>query len=78
MPTTNAHKFCHTQSTTSAALLKIQLIIAPMMPGHASAVLAPNLPSKLTKALSLFLIYSPFSFLDGGLPTAPPPAAVLP
>ena len=39
MPTTRAHRFCDTQSTTSFALLRIQLIIPPMMPGNASAAL---------------------------------------
>ena len=78
MPTTKAHRFWDTQPTTSAALLKIQLRIAPMIPGNASAAFIPNLPSKLDKALSMFLTHSfkPDSSLGGGLPTSalPPPA----
>ena len=35
MPTPRAHKFCDTQPTTSLALLSIQLIIPPMIPGNA-------------------------------------------
>ena len=65
---TKAHRFCNTQPATSAA----QLRISPMKPGNASATFTPNLPSKLTKAFSLFLIHSPFSFLGGGLRAAPP------
>ena len=42
MPTTRAHRFCDTQPTTSLALLSIQLIIPPMIPGNASAALNPN------------------------------------
>ena len=57
MPTTRAHKFCDTQPTTSLALLKIQLIIPPMMPGNASAAFIPNFPSNDAKALRLFLIH---------------------
>ena len=81
MPTTRAHRFCATQPTTSLALLSIQLIIPPMMPGNASAVLVPNRPNRDAKALSLFLIHSfkLFSSLGGGLPpdavAAPPPPA---
>ena len=45
MPTTRAHKFCNTQPTTSLALLKIQLIIPPIIPGNASAAFIPNFPS---------------------------------
>ena len=72
--TTNAHRFCGTQPTTSATLLSIQLMIASMMPGNASAAFMPNFPRTLAKTLSLFLIYSfkPFPSLDGGLHTAPP------
>ena len=75
MPTTRAHKFCDTQPTTSFALLRIQLIIPPMMPGNASAALIPNRPNRGAKALSLFLIHSfkPFSSLGGGSAVAPPP-----
>ena len=77
MPTTRAHKFCNTQPTMSFALLKIQLIIPPMIPGRASAALIPNQPNRNAKALSLFLIHSfrPFSSLGGGSPPdvmAPP------
>ena len=54
MPTTRAHKFCDTQPTTSLALLRIQLIIPPMMPGRASAALIPNRPNSDAKALSFF------------------------
>ena len=47
------------------------------MPGRASAAIIPNFPSKLAKALSLFLTHSfrPFSSLGGGPPdaAAPPP-----
>ena len=76
MPTTRAHKFCDTQPTTSFALLRIQLIIPPMIPGRASAALIPNRPNRDGKALSLFLIhpFKPFSSLGGGSP--PPPDAV--
>ena len=78
---TKAHRFFDTQPTTSPALLRIQLRIAPMIPGNASGAFAPNLPSKLNKAFSFFLIHSfnPFSSLGGSLPPAeealhaPPP-----
>ena len=78
MPTTRAHRFCDTQPTTSLALLRIQLIISPMMPGNALAAFIPNLHSSYSKAISLFLIHSfkPFSSLGGGSPPpeiAPPP-----
>ena len=78
MPTTRAHKFCDTQPTTSVALLRIQLIIPPIIPGNASAALIPNHPNSDANALSLFLIHSfrPASSLGGGSPpdvTAPPP-----
>ena len=81
MPTTRAHKFCDTQPTTSLALLRIQLIIAPMIPGRASVAFMPNFPSSDANALSLFLSHSfkPFSSLGGVLtPDAaepPPPPA---
>ena len=58
MPTTRAHKFCDTQPTTSFALLRIQVIIPPMIPGNASAAFIPNFPNRDAKALSLFLIHS--------------------
>ena len=51
-------------------------MIAPMIPGNASAAFTPNFPSNDAKALSLFLSHSfaPFLSLGGGLPsTAPPP-----
>ena len=75
MPTTRAHKFRDTQPTTSFALLRIQLIIPPMIPGNASAAFIPNFPNRDTKALSFDLIHSfkPFSSLGGG---SPPPYAV--
>ena len=78
MPTTRAHKFCDIQPTTSLALLRIQLIIPPMIPGRASAALIPNFPSSDAKALSFDLIHSfrPFLPLGGGPPdatAAPPP-----
>ena len=79
MPTTRAHKFCDTQRTTSLALLRIQLMIPPIMPGNASAALIPYRHDRDAKALSLFQIHSfkPFSSLGGGSPTdavaAPPP-----
>ena len=78
MPTTRAHKFCDTQPTTSFALLRIQLIIPPMIPGNASAAFIPNFPSSDAKALSLFLTHSfkPFSSLGGCSP--PPDAAAAP
>ena len=41
MPTTRDHRFCDTQPTASFALLRIQLIIPPMIPGNASAALIP-------------------------------------
>ena len=81
MPTTRAHRFCDTQPTTSFALLRIQLIIPPMMPGNASAAFTPNFPSSDAKALSFDLTHSfkPFSSLGGGPPDAvaapPPPLA---
>ena len=76
IPTTRAHRFCNTQPTTSFALLRIQLIIPPMIPGRASAAFIPNFPSSDTKALSLFLTHSfkPFSSVGGGSP--PPPEIV--
>ena len=77
MPTNKAHRFWDTQPTTSAALLRIQLRIAAMILGNASAAFMLNLPSRDDKALSLFQIHSfkPFSSLGGGLspPTVPPP-----
>ena len=68
MPTTRAHRFCDTQPTASFALLRIQLIIPPMMPGNASAALIPNRPNRDASTLSLFLIHSfkPASSLGGG------------
>ena len=77
MPTTRAHKFCGTQPTTSLALLRIQLIIPPTIPGNASAALIPNRLNRDAKALSLFLIHSfkTFSSLGGG---SPPPDAMAP
>ena len=44
------------------------------MPGNASAAFAPDLPGKLDKAFSLFLIpsFNHFSFLDRGLNALPP------
>ena len=68
MPTTRAHRFCDTQPTTSLALLSIQLIIPPMIPGRASAALIPNRPNRDDKALSFDLTHSfkPFSSLGGG------------
>ena len=76
MPTTRAHKFCDTRPTMSLALLSIQLIIPPMIPGRASAAFTPNFPSSNAKALSLDLInsFKPFSSLEGrGNAAAPPP-----
>ena len=75
MPTTRAHKFCDIQPTTSFALLRIQLIIPPMIPGNASAALIPNRPNSDANALSLFLIHSfrPFSSLEASPPDATPP-----
>ena len=77
MPTTRAHKFCDIQPTTSFALLKIQLIIPPVIPGRASAAFIPNFPNRDAKALSFDLTHSfkPFSSLGGGSP--PPPDAVV-
>ena len=77
MPTTRAHRFCNTQPTTSLALLRIQLIIPPMIPGRALAALIPNQPNGDAKALSLFLIHSfrLASSLGGGSP--PPPDAAI-
>ena len=78
MPTTRAHTFCDTQPTMSLALLRIQLIIPPMIPGRASAAFIPNFPSRDAKALSLFLIhpFKPFSSLGGDEP--PPEVAADP
>ena len=78
MHTTRAHRFCDTQPTTSFARLRIQVIIAPMIPGRASAALAPNQPNRDASALSLLLIHSfkPASSLGGGSSldaAAPPP-----
>ena len=77
IPTTRAHKFCDTQPTTSFALLSIQLIIPPIIPGNASAALIPNRPDRDAKALSLFLIhfFKPFSSLGGD---SPPPPEITP
>ena len=77
MPTTRAHKFCETRPTTSFALLRIQLIIPPMIPGNASAALIPNFPSSNAKGLGFDLSnsFKPFSSLGGGSPpdvVAPP------
>ena len=65
--------FCYTQPTTSFALLRIQLIIPPIIPGSASAALIPNRPNRDAKALSLFLTHSfkPFSSLGGDSPPLP-------
>ena len=70
MPTTRAHKFCDTKPTTSFALLRIQLIIPPMIPGNASAAFMPNFSNRDAKALSFDLTHSfrPFSSLGGGPP----------
>ena len=70
MPTTRAHRFWDTQPTTSFTLLSTQLMIAPMIPGRASAAFTPNLPSSDANALSLCLSHSfrPASSLGGGLP----------
>ena len=75
MPTTRAHKFCDTQPTTSFALLRIQLIIPPMIPGNASAAFIPNFSDRDASALCFDLTHSfrPFSPLGGGSP--PPPDA---
>ena len=69
MPTTKAHKFCDTQPTTSFALLRIQLIILPMIPGRVSAAFIPNRSNRDAKALSFDLTHSfrPFSSLGGGV-----------
>ena len=63
MPTTRAHKFCDTQPTTSLALLRIQLIIPPMIPGNASAALIPNRPDRDAKAFK----FVPNQFCQTGL-----------
>ena len=78
MPTTRAHRFCDTRLTMSFALLRIQLIIPPMIPGRASAAFTPNFPNRDAKALSFDLTHSfrPFSSLGGGSP--PPDAAAAP
>ena len=60
------------------ALLRTQLIIAPMIPGSASAALIPNFPCSDAKALSLDLFHSfkLASSLGGDSPpdaTVPPP-----
>ena len=69
--------FCDTQPTTSFALLSIQLIIPPIIPGNASAAFMPNFPNRDASTLSLFLIhpFKPFSSLGGG--SSPPPHAVV-
>ena len=68
------------QPTTSFALLRIQLIIPPIIPGNASAALIPNQPNRDASALSLFLIhpFKPFSSLGGGSRPPPDAAAALP
>ena len=76
--TYRAHKFSDTQPATSLALLRTQLMTAPMIPGRASAAFMPNQPSSDARALSLDLIHSsrPFSSLGGGSPpdaVEPPP-----
>ena len=55
----------------SFALLRIQLIIPPMMPGNASAALIPNRPNSDASPLSLLLIhfFKPASSLGGGEPS---------
>ena len=58
MPTTRAHTFCDTQPTTSFALLSIQLIIPPMIPGNASEAFIPNQPNRDASTLNLFLTHS--------------------
>ena len=79
MPTTRAHRFCDIQPTMSRALLRIQLIIPPVIPGNASSALIPNQPDRDASTLSLFLVHSfrPASSLGGGLPpdaiASPPP-----
>ena len=55
-------------------------MIAPMIPGRASAAFMPNLLGSDAKALSLFLshFFTPFSSLGGGGDaTVPPPPPVL-
>ena len=64
MPTTRAHRFCDTQPTTSLALLSIQLIIPPIIPGNASAALLPNFPSSDARTLSFDLTHSFRPFLS--------------
>ena len=70
MPTTRTHTFFDIEPTTSSALLSIQLIIPPEIPGNASAALIPNWPNSNAKALSLDLIHSfrPASSLVGSGP----------
>ena len=63
MPTTRAYRFCDTQPTTSFALLRIQIIIPPMIPGRASAAFIPNFPNRDASALSFDLTHS-FKFLS--------------
>ena len=62
--------------TMSFALLRIQLMIPPMIPGRASAASIPNQPNRDAKALSFDLTHSfrSFSSLGGGSrpDTAPP------
>ena len=78
MPTTRTQKFCDTQPTISLALLRTQLMIAPVILGNASAAFTPNFPGSDAKALSMFLSHSfkHFSSLGGG--GGSPPAAVPP
>ena len=55
---TNAHRFWDTKPTSSFTLLRIQLMIAPMMPDNASATLTPNLPCSGARVFSLLLSHS--------------------
>ena len=61
----------------SFALLRIQLIIPPVIPGNASAAIIPNRPNRDASDLSLFLIhpFKPFSSLGSG---SPPPPEIAP
>ena len=64
MPTTNSHRVWDTQLTTSVALLRIQLRIAPMIPGSASAAFTSNLPSSDDKTLRMPIMGLELATLD--------------
>ena len=58
IPTIKAQRFCDNHPTASLALVRIQLMIDPSIPGNAAPAFAANLPRRDANACSLFLIHS--------------------